>query len=118
MGSVPRRELDAYFKRHRINELLRDLAEDLALKRPDNPTRHLHARLTGMLGETDDQVKAAIPEPAPGVCFLRVNVECRTRAGSSVAHFGQNGSVDSASTLGTPPAWRLLSSAWFDVVRC
>jgi hypothetical protein len=52
MSGTSRAELEAYMERHDgIKDLLRDLTEELAYTRPEQPVKILHEKLAAMLGD-------------------------------------------------------------------
>ena len=102
-------EVKEYFQRHSINELLRDLTEELAVKQPDQPIEMLHQRLESLLmakegicvpgndtAADDDYASAASSDRA---FALQMHVESSGRGGSCVRHFSKRGMRTSDETL-------------------
>ncbi len=110
-------EVKEYFHRHRINELLRDLTEELAVKQPDQPIEMLHQRLSNLLAKErigvpgndtasgNHSVSAASSERAFALgtnatgFTLQMHVESSGRGGSCVRHFSKRGMHTSNETL-------------------
>ncbi len=110
-------EVKEYFQRHSINELLRDLTEELAVKQPDQPIEMLHQRLSNLIAKEgigvpgndtaadDHSVSAASSERAfalgtnaPGFT-LQMHVESSGKGGSCVRHFSKRSMHTSDETL-------------------
>eukprot|EP00961_Rhodomonas_salina_P152778 2056363-Rhodomonas_salina.3 len=113
--AVARSALDAYFQKYRVNDLLKDLTEDLALHRPEDPQRHLLDRLIGLNENSADRIQAVTPRPPEGVSFLRVNVECKTKTGSCIRLFTKNGAQDSTPAR-TVLSWKMAAVAEMSAV--
>jgi Ca2+-binding EF-hand superfamily protein len=94
-------EVKEYFQRHRINELLCDLTEELALKQPDQPIEMLHRRLSNLIEKETvadvDSVPAASSDRA--FAYLQMHVESSGRGGSCVRHFSKRAMKTSDETL-------------------
>ena len=90
--STSKAELEAYMERHGIKDLLRDLTQELAYERPEQPVNLLHEKLGAMLGEDRGGPDAAKPNgagsgaTAPTNFLLKMHVEAAGRGGSVVRH--------------------------------
>jgi len=90
--STSKAELEAYMERHGIKELLRDLTQELAYERPEQPVKLLHEKLGAMLGDDCGGPDAATPNgagssaTAPTNFVLKMHVEAAGRGGSVVRH--------------------------------
>jgi hypothetical protein len=101
-------QVKEYFQRHSINELLRDLTEELAVKQPEQPIEMLHQRLSNLIAKEgvgvpgndtaadDDYVSAASSDRA---FALQMHVESSGRGGSCVRHFSKRGMKTSDESL-------------------
>ncbi len=94
-------EVQEYFQRHRINELLCDLTEELALKQPDQPIEMLHRRLSNLIEKETAADVDSVPAASPDRAFahLQMHVESGGRGGSCVRHFSKRGMKTSDETL-------------------
>jgi hypothetical protein len=102
-------EVKEYFQRHRIHELLCDLAEELAVKQPDQPIEMLHQRLSNLIEKEgigvpgndtaadNDSVSAASSDSA--FANVQMHVESSGRGGSCVRHISRRGMKISDETL-------------------
>ena len=93
MSGTSRAELEAYMERHGIKDLLRDLTQELAYERPEQPVKLLHEKLGAMLGDDrggpDDAAKpngAGSGATAPTNFLLKMHVEATGRGGSVMRH--------------------------------
>ncbi len=81
-------EVKTYFQKHSINELLRDLTEELDVKQPDQTIEMIHRRLSNLItkegvgvpendNDTDDDSAAAAS--SDHAFALQIHVESRGR---------------------------------------
>jgi hypothetical protein len=81
-------------ERHGIKDLLRDLTQELAYERPEQPVNLLHEKLGAMLGEDRGGPDAAKPNgagsgaTAPTNFLLKMHVEAAGRGGSAYKKWG------------------------------